>query len=138
MADSSFFVHLQSLYDFASELQTQLTGMTAPVDRLDQPGPDTRCCSATSARRHVLGASHQAAIAEMSELLGQVQQAIDFAENVTNTVATGYQQADQDVAGGMQVKDTSSVPAVQPVARACGRAVYGSLPDPTQSGGTPT
>ena len=39
----------------------------------------------------------------MSDLLGQVQQAISFAEDITNTVATGYQGADQNAAGSMQV-----------------------------------
>ena len=135
MADSSFFVHLQSLYDFASELQTQLTGMTAPVDRLDSLARNPVLLG-DFGEAHVLGASHQAAIAEMSQLLGQVQQAIDFAENVTNTVATGYQQADQDVAGGMQVKDTSSVPQ-STGDQSLWASVYGSLPS-DQSGGTPT
>jgi hypothetical protein len=102
MADQSFFVHLQSLFDFADELQTQLTGMTAPADRLSTLAT-TPVLLGDFGEAHTLGASHQAAVAEMSELLGQVQQAIDFAENVTKTVATGYQQADQDVAGGMRV-----------------------------------
>jgi hypothetical protein len=102
MADKSFFVHLQSLFDFASELQTQLTGMTAPVDRLGTLATSPVLLG-DFGEAHSLGASHLAAIAEMSELLGQVQQAIDFAENVTNTVATGYQQADQDVSSGMRV-----------------------------------
>ena len=113
MADQSFFVHLQSLFDFADELRTQLTGLTAPVDRL------TTLASAPvllgdfgEAQR--LGTSHQAAVAEMSELLGQVRQAIDFAEDVTKTVATGYQQVDQDVAGGLRVSGVDSMPSRHP------------------------
>ena len=108
MADKSFFVHLQSLFDFANELQTQLTGMTAPADRLSTLATSPVLLG-DFGEAHTLGASHQAAVAEMSELLGQVQQAIDFAENVTKTVATGYQQADQDVAGSMRVSGVDSV-----------------------------
>jgi hypothetical protein len=106
MADKSFFVHLQSLFDFANELQTQLTGMTSPVDRLGTLA-SAPVLLGEFGEAHSLGASHQAAIAEMSDLLGQVRQAIDFAEDVTKTVATGYQQADQDVAGGMRVSPDS-------------------------------
>jgi hypothetical protein len=102
MADKSFFVHLQSLFDFANELQTQLSAMTAPADRLGTLA-GTPVLLGDFGEANVLGASHQAAVAEMSELLGQVQQAVDFAENVTKTVATGYQQADQDVSGGLRV-----------------------------------
>jgi hypothetical protein len=108
MADKSFFVHLQSLFDFANELQTQLTGMTTPVDRLSTLAT-TPVLLGDFGEAHTLGASHQAAVAEMAELLGQVQQAIDFAEDVTKTVATGYQQADQDVSGGMRVSHVDSV-----------------------------
>lgn len=138
MADSSFFVHLQSLFDFAGELQTQLTGMTAPVDRLDTLAR-TPVLLGDFGEAHVLGASHQAAITEMSELLGQVQQAIDFAENVTKTVATGYQQADQDIAGGMQVSDSGSVPqSGGGQGDSLWATAYGTLPDQSQSGGTLT
>lgn len=102
MADQSFFVHLQSLTDFAQELQTQLGGLDSPIDQL----------SAMSAKPVLLGdfaeatdlaTSHHAAITEMSDLLGQVQQAITFAQDITTTVADGYQQADQNAAGSMQV-----------------------------------
>ena len=36
MWDQSFFVHLQTLTDFARELQTQLDGMGTPMDQLTQ------------------------------------------------------------------------------------------------------
>jgi hypothetical protein len=135
MADSSFFVHLQSLFDFGDELQTQLTGMTAPMDRL-RTLAGTPVLLGSFGEANTLGVSHHAAVAEMSELLGQVQQAIEFAENVTKTVATGYQQVDQDVAGGMQVKDTSS-PQPSGPGDSLWATVYGSLqPDQSQSGGT--
>ena len=110
MADQSFFVHLQSLFDFADELRTQLTGLTAPVDRLTTlAGAPVLLGDFGEAQS--LGTSHQAAVAEMSELLGQVRQAIDFAEDVTKTVATGYQQVDQDVAGGLRVSGVDSMPS---------------------------
>ena len=102
MTDQSFFVHLQTLLDFAQELQTQLGGLGTPIDQLsalqDTPMKLGAFGEATS-----LATSHQAAIVEMSDLMGQVQQAISFAEDITNTVANGYQQADQDAAGSMQV-----------------------------------
>jgi hypothetical protein len=137
MADKSFFVHLQSLFDFANELQTQLTGMTAPVDRLSTLAT-TPVLLGDFGEAHTLGASHQAAVAEMTELLGQVQQAIDFAEDVTKTVATGYQQADQDVSGGMRVSHVDSVP---PSSNGAGQdslwaTVYGAQQAGDQSGGS--
>jgi hypothetical protein len=102
MTDQSFFVHLQTLLDFAQELQTQLGGLGTPIDKLsalrDTPMKLGAFGEATS-----LVTAQQAAIVEMSDLLGQVQQAISFAEDITNTVATGYQEADQNAAGSMQV-----------------------------------
>jgi acyl-homoserine lactone acylase PvdQ len=103
MADqSSFFVHLQSLADFAQELQTQLAGMATPINHLDTMSSSPMQLGAFG-EANELAAANQAAVAEMTELLGQVRQAITFAESITNTVATGYQQADQNVAGGMKV-----------------------------------
>jgi hypothetical protein len=102
MADQSFFVHLQSLFNFASELQTQLTGMATPIDHLDTLST-TPVLLGDFGEASALGAIHRAAVTEMAELLGQVQQAVTFAENITKTVATGYQQLDQNIAGGMQV-----------------------------------
>jgi len=102
MADqSSFFVHLQSLADFAQELQTQLTGMATPINHLDTMSSSPMQLGAFG-EADALASANQAAVAEMTELLGQVRQAITFAESITNTVATGYQQADQNVAGGLQ------------------------------------
>lgn len=102
MTDQSFFVHLQTLLDFAQELQTQLGGLGTPIEALsalqDAPMKLGAFGEASS-----LATSHQAAIVEMSDLLGQVQQAISFAEDITKTVAHGYQQADQNAAGSMQV-----------------------------------
>ena len=102
MTDQSFFVHLQTLLDFAQELQTQLGGLGTPIDQLSAlQGTPMKLGAFGEAAD--LATSHQAAIIEMSDLLGQVQQAISFAEDITNTVANGYQQADQNAAGSMQV-----------------------------------
>jgi hypothetical protein len=102
MTDQSFFVHLQTLLDFAQELKTQLGGLGAPIDNLSAL-QDTPMKLGAFGEATDLATSHQAAIIEMSDLLGQVQQAISFAEDITNTVATGYQDADQNAAGSMQV-----------------------------------
>jgi len=110
MADHSFFVHLQSLADFAQELQTQLAGMATPIDHLDTMSSSPMQLGAFG-EANALASANQAAVAEMTELLGQVRQAITFAESITTTVADGYQQADQNVAGGMKV-DPSSAGAV--------------------------
>lgn len=108
MADQSFFVHLQSLADFAQELQTQLSGMATPINHLDTMSSSPMQLGAFGEADALTGAN-QAAVAEMTELLGQVRQAITFAESITNTVATGYQQADQNVAGGMKVDPSAGV-----------------------------
>jgi len=108
MADQSFFVHLQSLANFAQELQTQLSGMATPINHLDTMSSSPMQLGAFGEADALTGAN-QAAVAEMTELLGQVRQAITFAESITNTVATGYQQADQNVAGGMKVDPSAGV-----------------------------
>jgi hypothetical protein len=102
MADQSFFVHLQTLLDFAQELQTQLGGLGTPIDQLNALS-DAPVRLGAFGEAQSLTTSHHAAIIEMSDLLGQVQQAISFAEDITNTVANGYQQADQNAASSMQV-----------------------------------
>ena len=94
MADQSFFVHLQSLFDFANELQTQLTGMTAPADRLSTLAT-TPVLLGDFGEAHTLGASHQAAVAEISELLGQVQQAIGIPGRIDDQTFACGRAADQ-------------------------------------------
>ena len=104
MTDQSFFVHLQTLLDFAQELQTQLGGLGTPIEALSAL-QDTPMKLGAFGEASSLATSHQAAIVEMSDLLGQVQQAISFAEDITKTVAHGYQQADEHAAGSMQVSN---------------------------------
>ncbi len=122
MADQSFFVHLQSLADFAQELQTQLSGMATPINHLDTMSSSPMQLGAFG-EADALAAANQAAVAEMTELLGQVRQAISFAESITNTVATGYQQADQNAAGGMKVDPSA---AAQSGAAAASSGLSGS------------
>jgi hypothetical protein len=127
MADQSFFVHLQSLTNFAQELQTQLAGMATPMGHLDSLSGSPMLLG-DFGEASTLAASNQAAVAEMSELLGQVQQAISFAENITNTVATDYQQTDQAIAGGMSTAGDN-------VSAASGAVASGAqAADPTSSG----
>jgi hypothetical protein len=102
MTDQSFFVHLQTLLDFAQELQTQLGGLGTPIEALSAL-QDTPMKLGAFGEAASLATSQQAAIVEMSDLLGQVQQAISFAEDITKTVANGYQQADENAAGSLQV-----------------------------------
>jgi hypothetical protein len=102
MWDQSFSVHLESLTDFARELQTQLDGMGSPMDQLTQLA-GAPVLLGDFGEANSLEARTKAAVAEMHGLLDQVRQAIEFAENVTRTVATGYQRLDDDLASGMQV-----------------------------------
>jgi hypothetical protein len=102
MWDQSFSVHLESLTDFARELETQLDGMGGPMDQLTQlAGAPVLLGDFGEALS--LAQKTKAAVAEMHGLLDQVRQAIEFAESVTKTVATGYEQLDTDLAAGMQV-----------------------------------
>lgn len=100
MTDTSFYVHLKSLRDFARELETQLQGILGPAGQLDSL-QGTPILLGAFGEASELSQAHQAAAQEMQELLGQVKQAIGFAENVTKVVASGYEQADQSAASGM-------------------------------------
>ncbi|AHH99422.1 hypothetical protein GCM10010174_20610 [Kutzneria viridogrisea] len=102
MPDQSFAVHLESLTRFAEELRTQLDGVGKPMDQL----------AGLAGKPVLLGdfgealSLHErtrAAIGEMHGLLDQVRQAIEFAQNVTKTVATGYERLDEDISAGMRV-----------------------------------
>jgi hypothetical protein len=81
--------------------------MATPINHLDTMSSSPMQLGAFG-EANELAAANQAAVAEMTELLGQVRQAITFAESITNTVATGYQQADQNVAGGMKVDSSAA------------------------------
>ena len=102
MWDQSFSVHLESLTNFARELQTQLDGMGSPMDQLTQLA-GAPVLLGEFGEANSLAQRTKSAVAEMHGLHDQVRQAIEFAENVTKTVATGYEQLDDDLASGMQV-----------------------------------
>src|SRR5215471_18711134 len=108
----SFAVHLDSLKQFARELETQIDGMTKPSNGLaallQAPMSLGNFGEATS-----LSGRHGAAVTQMHELLGNVKQAIGFADDVTGTVATGYQHTDENIASALGLGSATS--AVQPV-----------------------
>ena len=98
-ADRFFRVHLQSLVDFAGELQTQLDALGRPADRLET-------LSATTLRPGEfveagdLHRQHLATAGQLRDLLRKVRDAIAFTENVTGAVAAGYQEYDDEIAAG--------------------------------------
>jgi len=98
--DQSFLVHMQSLTDFTRELETQLDGLVKPSDDLasiaDQP-----LLLGAFPEAYGLVQTHTDAVTQMCDLLGQVKQAIAFADDVTRVVAGHYAEADVDVAGAL-------------------------------------
>lgn len=108
----SFAVHLDSLKQFARELETQIDGMTKPSNGLaallQAPMSLGNFGEASS-----LSGRHGAAVTQMHELLGNVKQAIGFADDVTGTVATGYQHTDENIASALGLGSVTN--AVQPV-----------------------
>lgn len=108
----SFAVHLDSLKQFARELETQIDGMTKPSNGLaallQAPMSLGNFGEASS-----LSGRHGAAVTQMHELLGNVKQAIGFADDVTGTVATGYQHTDENIASALGLGSVAG--AVQPV-----------------------
>lgn len=91
-ADNELLVHLESLLTFADELDRQLTSLADPAGRLDTlaghipaPGVFIEAASLVEDHRHV--------VAGMRDALDQTRQAVEFAREVTVTVANGYRQA---------------------------------------------
>jgi hypothetical protein len=100
MAFHSYSLELPSLASFAQELETQIQGIAAPVNALAaQSGSEPKFGGFAEASSLV--DDQQSALQEMYSLLGQVKQAIEFAQGVTNTVAAGYRNADQIVAADL-------------------------------------
>ena len=100
MPDQSYYVHLESLTDFVRELETQIHAMSRPNDFLRTLG-EHPLLFGEFGEAASLADAHRAAVAEMQGLLEQVREAITFAQDVTTTVADGYQNADQAVAGDL-------------------------------------
>jgi hypothetical protein len=90
---SSFTVHVQTLRDFARELDQQIEALSV-----------TRETAATLAQQQggrgafaeadLLLSRHTGAVDDLRALLAGVQRAIRFAEDVTHTAASSYEQAD--------------------------------------------
>ncbi len=107
----SFRVHLQSLKDFALELETQLDAIGRPSDGLSAL-TEHPVLLGDFAEAGSLVNRHLAAVGQMHELLGNVKSAIGFAGDVTDTVADGYERTDQDIAAALNqhtATDTSTV-----------------------------
>lgn len=100
MPDQSYYVHLESLKDFVRELETQIHAMAKPNDFLLTLGQEPLLFGEFG-EAGSLADAHRAAVAEMQGLLDQVRSAIGFAQDVTTTVADGYQHADEAVAGDL-------------------------------------
>jgi hypothetical protein len=100
MHDQSYYVHLESLKDFVRELETQIQAMSKPNDFLLTLG-DEPLLFGEFGEAGSLADANRAAVSEMQGLLDQVRSAIGFAQDVTTTVADGYQNADEAVAGDL-------------------------------------
>jgi hypothetical protein len=98
--DHSFLVHMQSLTGFTRELETQLDGLVKPTDDLAAIAGKPLLLG-DFGEAHGLVQSHDETITEMCDLLGQVKQAIAFADEVTQVVAGHYLDADRDVAAAL-------------------------------------
>jgi hypothetical protein len=109
---TSFSVHLESLEGFAQELQTQLDGLRAPLDRLAVLNREDLALGSFG-EAYGLGAHHARIAEQMYTLLQAVRQAVGFAGEVTGTVVTSYQRYDQQAAaalGPSSTVQTSTVP----------------------------
>lgn len=95
--EASFRVHLESLLNFARELETQLLAMRNPTDNLGvlQSRP---VLLGDFGEAHSLRDRHQAAAAQMHDLLHTVREAIAFANDVTRVIADEYAGHDHGVA----------------------------------------
>jgi hypothetical protein len=104
-ASSSFTVHVQTLRDFATELEQQIDSLAVTRETAASlAGQAVRLGAFTEA--DLLLARHAVAAEELRALLVGVQRAIRFAEDVTRTAATSYEQADAAAAatyGGVVV-----------------------------------
>lgn len=100
MTAGSFAVDLRSLTDFATELATQLGGMTQPLGQLESlVERQLRLGAFTEAI--ALGQRHGDAVAELHTLVAQARDAIEFAKEVTGMVGDAYQNYDNRSAGAL-------------------------------------
>lgn len=95
-ASEGFTVNLESLTAFSEELTTQLSGMSQPLGHLNTlTGGDIHLGKFPEADS--LWQNHDTAVDQMSALVGQARDAIDFAEEITKSVHTAYEHFDDGV-----------------------------------------
>ncbi|MGH3657400.1 MAG: hypothetical protein ACRDUA_12135, partial [Micromonosporaceae bacterium] len=105
-----FLVHLQSLTDFARELQTQVSAIRTPTQSIGglatHPFP-----LGSFAEGDGLHARHQATASEVHQMLESARAAIEFAGDVTDIIASSYQRYDDHVADLYNGHTTAPPPA---------------------------
>ena len=97
-AEQSFLVHLQSLLDFARELDGQFQAVRRPTDDLASLA-NLPVLLGDFAEAGALRAQYAVAARQMYELLDAVRGAIGFADDVTKTISDSYQHYDHHIAG---------------------------------------
>ncbi|MGL5850730.1 MAG: hypothetical protein ACRCZD_08110 [Phycicoccus sp.] len=99
-AGVSFEVHLQSLRDFADELRQQLSALAANKETVEALAAH-RVRAGDFLEAAMLLARHREAVDQVRALLAGIDEALGFAEQVTDTVGDAYQRQDSDVASSM-------------------------------------
>jgi len=98
--NEAFAINLDSLTTFSHELATQLSGMAQPKGHLDALIAGAMKLGAFG-EAHSLRSNHDVAVDEMSVLVGQARDAIDFATEITKSVTRSYEHYDDEVAAAM-------------------------------------
>lgn len=98
--NEAFAINLDSLTTFSHELATQLSGMAQPKGHLDALIAGAMKLG-TFGEAHSLRTNHDVAADEMSVLVGQARDAIDFAAEITKSVTRSYEHYDDEVAAAM-------------------------------------
>lgn len=98
--NEAFAINLDSLTTFSHELATQLSGMAQPKGHLDALIAGAMKLGAFG-EAHSLRTNHDVAADEMSVLVGQARDAIDFAAEITKSVTKSYEHYDDEVAAAM-------------------------------------
>lgn len=98
--NEAFAINLDSLTTFSHELATQLSGMAQPKGHLDALIAGAMKLGAFG-EAHSLRTNHDVAVDEMSVLVGQARDAIDFAAEITKSVTKSYEHYDDEVAAAM-------------------------------------
>jgi hypothetical protein len=111
-------IHLQSLKDFAQQLQDQLDLVAQPTRALAElkDGPDLPL--GAFAEAFALGDDHSDVLRDMGELLLKVRQSIDFAGDVTRLIAKRYESLNAAAVQGLNAVGTSLSAGAPPVGAA--------------------